>query len=338
MRKLLENLVKTPCVPGFQDEMESFLEGEVDFAEVERDRLGNMKLGPGSSEEPKVALLAHLNEISFSVEHIEDSGFLRFQKTSDVDERSLLGKRMMIYGGEGGIRGVVGAKPPHLLRGEEKKKQVKIEDMFIDIGASSREEVEEWGVNVGDPIVLEGWLKVLSDGRVVGKSIDDRAGCAVVIEALRSLLSDGEGEIVAWLLSQETSFPKEFSPDYAVSVDATLSGPYPTERVRVEQHEIPTEVGEGPVLTLREEGASITQDVRGIVEGAAESAGVNLQVEATSRAGDKRVNPMKTSVPSAILSLPVKYLGTPGELACLQDLEDAVEVVREFSRRVLEGG
>lgn len=329
MKTLLENLVKTPCVPQFQERMIDFLREEVDFAEVETDHLGNVHLNSGS-EEDNIVLLAHLSEVGFVVEHIEDSGFLRFQNISEVDERTLPGQRMMIYGDEG-VRGVVGAKPPHLLRGkEEAEKKIEIEDMFIDVGAYSRDQAEGMGIDLGDSVILEGWLKELPDGRLAGKSLDDRAGCAVVIEALRELISEGEDGVSAWLLSQETSFPNDFSPEYALSVDATLAGPYPTERVQVESHEMVVKIGEGPALTLREGDASISQEVRGILDRAASNAGVELQIEASSRAESKRVNPMQSGVPSAILSLPVKYLRTPAEVAHLDDLKDSVEVVKEF--------
>lgn len=337
MKKLLERLIKTPCVPQFQKRMIDFLEEEIDFAEVETDHLGNVHLTSESSGKEKVTLLAHLNEIGFAVERIEDSGFLRFQNISEVDERTLLGQRMMIYGGGEGVRGVVGAKPPHLLRGEEEaEKKIKVEDMFIDVGAYSREQAEEMGIGIGDPVVLEGWLRELPDGRLVGKSLDDRAGVFVVIETLRSLFEEGEEDISAWLLSQETSFPKDFGPDYAVSIDTTLAGPYPPEKVQVERHEIPIEVGGGPALTLREENASISQKVRNLLDNAAKEAGVELQVEATSRAEDRRINPMERDVPSAIISLPVKYLRTPGEIASIDDLEEAIDVIKEFCREVEE--
>lgn len=337
MNDLLRNLVETPCVPQFQEKMLNLLREEIDCAEIETDHLGNVHLSPEPSEEEDVALLAHLNEIGFVVEHIEDSGFLRFQSISEVDERSLLGQRMMVYGGKAGTRGVVGAKPPHLLRGEEEaKEKIEIEDMFMDVGAYSREQAEDMGIELGDPIVLEGWLRELPDGRLAGKSLDDRAGCAVIIEALRDLLSDGGEEISAWLLSQETSFPEDFSPNYALSIDATLAGPYPPEKVQVERHEIPVELGNGPALTLREGDASVSQQVRTLLNEAAEGVDVELQVEATSRAEDKRVNPMQKGIPSAVLSLPVKYLRTPGEVASSQDLGEAVNVVKQFCKLASE--
>lgn len=330
MKDLLKKLVETPCVPQFQEKMVDLLQEEVDFAEVSTDHLGNVQLGASGEEE--IALLANMSEIGFVVEHIEDSGFLRFQNISEVDERTLLSQRMMVYGGEDGVRGVIGSKPPHLLRGEEKKKEVKIEDMFIDVGAYSREQTEDMGIELGDPIVLEGWLKELSDGRLAGKSLGSRASCAIVIEALRKLSEEGMEGVSARLLSQATSFPRDFSPDYAISVDPTLAGPYPSEKVQVEQHELPVDIGDGPALTLREDEASIDQETRKLIDEAAEKTGVQLQIEATSRAKGTRVNPMQGGIPSAILSPPVKYLNTPGEMMDYQDLKDLTELIEEFCK------
>lgn len=339
MIDLLKRLVEKPCVPQFQEKMIDFIREEVDFADVETDHLGNVHLTSEGSKGDGVTLLANLNEVGFVVEHIDDSGFLRFKNTSKVDERTLLSQRMMVYGREEGVRGVVGSKPPHLLRGdEEASKSIEIEDMFIDVGAYSRKQAEDMGIGLGDPIVFEGWLRELPDRRLASKSLNNRAGCAVVIEALKNLLSEGAEEVSVWLLSQETSFPEDFSPDFALAVDTTLAGPYPPERVQVERHEVPVEIGGGPALTLREDDVSISQEVREMIDEAAERAGIELQVEATSRAEDRRVNPMQRGVPSAILSLPIKYLRTPWEVASSSDLENAVKLVEEFYKISLEGG
>lgn len=330
MKDILEKLIKTPCIPQFQDRMVDLLKDEIGFAKVEVDYLGNVHLIPKSGDVKDVSFLAHLSEIGFAVEHIDDSGFLRFKETSKVDDRTLLGQRTMVHGNSGDVRGVVGVKPPHLIRKkEEKEKKVEIEDMFIDVGAYSREDAEDLGINIGSPITLEGWLKELPDGRLVGRALDDRLGCYVVIEALRKISSKEIGAS-ALLLSQESTFPQDFGPDYAIAVDATFAGPYPAERVKMERHEVPIELGKGPALTLREDDVSVSQKVRGLVDEAAEKAEVKLQVEASSLADVKRINPMERNVRGVILSLPVKYMRTPGEIASIRDLEDSIKVLESF--------
>lgn len=332
MKDLLKKLVETPCTPQFQDRLIDLLEKEIDFAEIETDHLGNVHLVAESGGAEKIVFLSRLNELGFTVEHIDDSGFLRFGKISDVDERTLLGQRMMIHGKNGDVRGVVGAKPPHLLKSEEEaKKQVKISDMFLDVGAYSQDEVEEMGISIGDPITLEGWLKELPDGRLAGKSLSSRSGCAVVLQALQKL-SGSDTNVSAWLLSQESAFPKDFTPDYTIAVDGTLAGPYPIESVKVEQHEVPVNIGKGPALTLREDDVSIGREIKDLVKKAASKAGVELQIEATSRTGAKRLNPMKQNVSSAILSIPTKYINTPGEVVNFKDLEGAVKVLESFAK------
>ena len=329
MDKLLKALAETPFLPQLQKPMLELIRSEVDFARIESDDLGNLKLIPEGGETKNVALLAHLNEIGFIVEHVDENGFLRFRKSSAVDERSLLGQRMMIHTRDGDVRGVVGAKPPHLLGREEAKEPVKITDMFLDVGAYSREEAEEMGIRIGDPVTLEGQLRDLPDGRFVCKAMDDRAGCVAVVEALRGLSEKGISA-TGWLLAQESAFPRELKPDFAVAVEATLAGPYPLERVRVERHELPVELGKGPVLTLQEGGIVISQKVRELLEEAALKAGVKLQLEAESRAEVERINPMKQNFPSAILSLPVKYLRTPNEMISATDLEQTIKVLQNF--------
>lgn len=329
MNELLKALVETPCVPQFQGRMLELIRSKVDFAEVTTDNLGNIKLAPKGKEGKNVALLANISEIGFTVEHIGERGFLRFATGSNIDERALLGQRMLVHTEKGDVRCVVGAKPPHLLERGEAKKPVRLADMFLDVGAYSREDAEQMGVRVGDPITIEGQLKELPDGRFVGKSVGDRASCAALIEALRSLADDGT-QTTGWLLAQESTFPRDFSPDLAVAIAATLAGPYPLERVRIERHELPVELGRGPALTLQEGGLTIGQGVRELLSRAAKDAGVELQIEASSRAGVERINPMKRGVPSAILSIPVKYLRTPGEMISGSDLEQTVKVLQSF--------
>lgn len=329
MDKLLKALVETPFLPQLQERMFKLIQSEVDFAKVEIDDMGNVKLTSKGKETKKVALLAHLNEIGFIVEHVDEKGFLRFRNSSAVDERSLLGQRMMIHTRDRDVRGVVGAKPPHLLGREEAKKPVKISGMFLDVGAYSRKEADEMGIRIGDPITLEGQLRELPDDRFVSKAMDDRAGCFTVMEALRGLSEKGICA-TGWLLAQEPALPRELKLDFAVAVEATLAGPYPLERVRIEQHELPVEMGKGPVLTLQEGGLVVSQKVRELLDKAASRAKVKLQVEATSRAEVERVNPMKQNFPSAILSLPVKYLRTPNEMISGTDLRQTIEVLQNF--------
>lgn len=329
MDKLLKSLVETPFLPQLQERMFKLIQSEIDFAKVESDSLGNIKLTSEGGETKGVELFAHLNEIGFIVEHVDENGFLRFRSSSTVDERSLLGQRMMVHAKDGDVRGVIGAKPPHLLEREEAKKSVRIIDMFLDVGAYSRKEAEEMGIRIGDPITVEGQLRELPDNRFVSKAMDDRAGCVAVIEALRGLCEDGISA-TGWLLAQESAFPRELKPDFAVAVDATLAGPYPLERARIERHELPVELGKGPALTLQEGGFVISQKVRELLEKAASKAKVKLQVEAQSRAKVDRVNPMKQNFPSAILSIPVKYLRTPNEMISGTDLEQAIRVLQNF--------
>jgi len=329
MKKLLKALVETPCVPQFQGRMLELIRSKVDFAEVEADSLGNIKLEPKGGKEKNVALLANIGEIGFTVEHIDEHGFLRFGTGSSIDERSLLGQRMLVHTEKGDVRCVVGAKPPHLLDREEAKKPIKLADMFLDAGAYSREGAEQMGVRVGDSITIEGRLRELPDGRFVGKAAGNRAGCVALIEALRVLSGEGIAA-TGWLLAQESTFPRDFGPELAVAVSATLAGPYPLERVKIERHELPVELGRGPALTLQEGGLTVGQKVRELLLQAAKDAGVELQVEASSRARGGRVNPMKQGIPSAILSIPAKYLRTPGEMVSSNDLEQAVKVLQSF--------
>src|SRR5690606_37375663 len=189
--RMLKELTDAPGVPGFEREarlvMERYLEPLAD--EVSRDRLGSV-IGRkrGTADEPRIMLAGHLDEVGFMVSLITDQGFIRFQPLGGWWDQVLLAQRVVIKTHKGDVVGVIGSKPPHVLSAEERKKVVEKKDMFIDIGASSKEEAMEMGVRLGDPIIPVSDFTVMNNEKyLMAKAWDNRVGCALAIEVLKRL-------------------------------------------------------------------------------------------------------------------------------------------------------
>jgi endoglucanase len=177
--ELLKRLTEADGVPGNEAEVRAVVKQELEpLGDLTRDHLGSVICTRrGASERPRIMLAGHMDEIGFMVRHISDEGFLRFLQLGGWWDQELLGHRVVIKTRQGDVTGVIGAKPPHLLAADERDKVVKKDEMYIDIGASSKEDVEKAGVRVGDPIVPKSDFEELSvAGRYLCKAFDDRVG------------------------------------------------------------------------------------------------------------------------------------------------------------------
>jgi endoglucanase len=187
---LFKELTEAPGVPGYEGEVRAIIRRHLEpLTTIERDRMGSIigkKVGQG--ERPRIMLASHMDEIGFMVKLITKDGFLRFVPLGGWWDQVLLAQQVVIKTAQGDVYGVVGAKPPHLLPLEDRKKLVERKDMYIDIGASSEEEVHRAGVRPGDPIVPLAAFTPLAPGKTyLAKAWDDRVGCALLIQALQSL-------------------------------------------------------------------------------------------------------------------------------------------------------
>src|SRR3972149_8277986 len=181
--QLLSELTEAHGVPGYEAPVRAVVRKYLDpLGEVTSDKIGSLickKAGkfPG----PKVMLAGHMDEIGFMVKHITKEGFIKFLPLGGWFDQVLLGQRVVIKANKQDVVGVIGAKPPHLLPQEEREKVVPKKDMYIDIGATSQEEVEEAGVRPGDAIVPRADFVSLANGKsYLSKAFDDRVGTALI--------------------------------------------------------------------------------------------------------------------------------------------------------------
>jgi putative aminopeptidase FrvX len=156
--------------------------------EISTDRLENViALKKGKKAKPKIMLAAHMDEVGLMVKTITKEGFVKFAKMGGIDDRILLAQKVLVHTNKGSLQGIIGSKPPHIQKDEERKKIVTYDNLFIDIGAENRKDATKMGVKVGDPVAFDVKYANISKDVVTGKAFDDRAGCAVMIETLKQV-------------------------------------------------------------------------------------------------------------------------------------------------------
>jgi endoglucanase len=313
------------------------------FAEVESDSLGSSTARvAGTGGGLTVAVVGHIDEIGLIVTHVDDKGFLWFMGVGGWDPQILVGQRVSVATRDGDVTGVVGRKPIHLLRDEDRKKVQEIRDLHIDIGAKDGDEAREV-VRIGDVAVISGDPGELRNGRLVSRSMDTRLGCFVAHEAAR-LVSEGggaPGDVVAVAgVQEETTLggartvAHRLRPDVAIVVDVTHATDVPgvEEREHGAHH-----LGSGPVIGR---GATLHPRIFELLHEAGEADGIAFTVEASARSTGTDADAINTSragVPCGLVSIPLRYMHSPVETVQLSDVEAAARLVAAFCTRLEPG-
>jgi len=343
---LLKRLAEVPGPSGREDSVRSIvielLEKYVDKLWV--DTWGNViGVKCGSSGGGKVMMTAHMDEIGFFISHIEDDGFLRVIPIGGVVERSILYQRVLIRARNGRlIRGVVGLKPPHIAKPEELQKVPELRELFVDVGASSREEVEKLGVRVGDIAVFDREVVELTNMKVTGKAFDDRVGLLALIKAAE-MTHDPKIDVYFVATVQEEVGLKgaktsafAISPDAALAIDVTIASDVPG----VAKSEWYTRLGKGPAIKVADgRGASgliVHPKIFDTLISLAEKHNIPYQVEVipggTTDASIIALN--KEGVPAGTVSIPARYIHSPVEVVDLSDIYNAARLLKVFAEEV----
>ncbi len=319
----------------------NYLEG---LGELSQDKIGSLICKKkGTSESPKVMIAGHMDEIGFMVKHITKDGFLKFLPLGGWFDQVLLGQRVLIKTRNGDVVGVIGAKPPHLLPAEERKKVVPKKDMYIDIGATSQEEVEAAGVRPGDPVVPRADFVTLAGGKTyLSKAFDDRVGSALVISALESLLDEDHPNTVfgAATVMEEvglrgaTTSVRAIDPDVALVFEADIAGDVPG--IEAEQSSIM--LGKGPSVLIYDARMIPNLKLRDYVIDLAEEIGVPLQLSyieggATDGAA---IHLHNTGVPTVVIAVPARHIHSHSSIIHRDDYDNAVRLVVALLKRLDE--
>ncbi len=343
--KFLETLINTPSPSGFETRGQRvWLDYVKKFAEAtETDAYGNAVAWFNKGGSPRIMLAAHADEIAMTVNFINEQGFIYVRKVGGIDPAITKAQRVNIHTRGGTIRGVVGNVAPHLMKLEGEPKPPKIHDLFIDIGVSSRKEAEKL-VRIGDPITLVDEFEMLRGDLAVARAFDNRIGTFAVAEALRLLTESNRKlhaevcvvsniqEEVGCLGARQIAYT--LKPDVALVVDVTHATDYPT--VSQAQHG-DIKIGKGPAIT---HGGPNHAEVVARLEKIAEDEEIPLQHEAISSSSGTDTDVIfwtRGGIPSALISLPNRYMHSPVEVVSLKDLEQIPELMAAFTMSVKRG-
>jgi endoglucanase len=282
----------------------------------------------------------HIDEIGLMIVHVDDEGFLSFQTIGGWDSQVLVGQRVLIAARAGAVPGVIGKKPIHLLKPEDRDKVTKITDLWIDIGARNKKDALR-RVRVGDPAVLAGPALELPNGRLVSRSIDDRIGAFVVLEALRLLRRPRPAaavhavataqEEIGWFGGGARASATAIEPAAAIVVDVTHATDNPT----IEKKEVgDVRLGGGPVLSR---GSAVNPVVFDLLVDTAEREKIPYAVQAAPRDTSTDADAIATAqrgIATGLVSIPNRYMHSPNEMVDLADVERAARLLAAFARRV----
>jgi endoglucanase len=334
VRELLKKLSNAHGVSGSESSVFAIikkeLKGYVD--EIYEDPMGNL-IATKRGNPFTVMLAAHMDEIGLMVKYIDDKGFIRFVALGGWYGPTLYNQRVVLHGTKGKYLGVIGGKPPHIMDEEDRKKGVKIDDMFIDIGASSPEEVEYLGIEVGTPVTVDREFTPLAYNRVSGKAFDNRAGVAMLIKTLKQ--TDSPLTIFGVFTVQEEVGLKGartsaygLDPDCAIATDVTIPGDHPG----IEMKDAPVAMGKGPVITIVDSsgrGLIASRKMVKWLKDAADAQRIQVQLEVGSggTTDATAIHLTKCGIPSTTVSIPSRYIHSPVEVLDTEDIESGVKLL-----------
>lgn len=283
--------------------------------------LGNLILKINGTEPEKtrerIMLSAHMDEVGMMISHIDDDGYLYFQTVGGIDSKVLSGRRIIISDEEGAKRlhGVIASKAIHMQGAEERKKATRISDMYIDIGATSREEAEKY-VSIGDFATFDSGFVRFGDGQIKSKAIDDRLGCSVLIDVMRTIreehIKPKADLYFAFTVREEVGFSGavnaayEVRPTRAMVIESTavadISGTEPHKRVG--------KLGAGGVISLADRSTVYLREATDALCATAERNGIPYQVKKYVSGGNDagHIHKAGTGIPVVALSCPSRYI------------------------------
>lgn len=325
MSVLVKELTSLGAPSGFEDAVREFIKERICADEVYTDSMGNLichKKGNGE----KVMVAAHMDEVGLIITEITDNGFLRFSTLGGIETAVLCSKKVLI--GKNAVAGIVSAKAIHLQKGDEVTSPLKLKDLYIDIGARDKESAEKL-VSQGDFAVFNGEYTPFGDKLVKSKALDDRVGCAIVLELSKE---DFDSDMYFVFTVQEEvglrgakTASALIAPDLAVAVDVSNVGDTP------ESMDMNLSLGKGPAVKMKDASFIIHESVRKLLLDAAKESGIPYQLEAASYGGTDAgaIHLSGGGVASGTISIPTRYIHSANEVIDKKDLENTAILLQK---------
>lgn len=345
--ELLKILTETPGVSGYETPVRGKISEYLSplSCSLQTDHLGSLIAeSPGKNEEPKIMLVAHMDEVGLMVTKITEEGFIKFQKLGGWWDPVLLNHKVQVLTANNNrVTGVVGAKAPHILTAEEKKTPITIQSMFVDIGVSSKEDAEALGIRSGDPIVPVSNFELFPKSKsFMAKALDDRAGCAMIIEIFRELENcNPSGTVFGVMTVQEEiglrgagTSVSVVKPDLAIVLDVTVATDTPD--IALSDVVSKTGLGKGPVICFYDASMIPHIPFRDFVVNTAEENQIPYQIEIMPGGGTDagKIHLYRQGIPSIVVGIPVRYIHDHIGIANLDDYHNAIKLVLELIKRL----
>lgn len=347
---MLKELTDAKGIPGNEKEVREVFEKYITpySDDVTKDNLGSsIAKKVGDVNGPKIMIAGHLDEIGMMVTRIDDNGFIYFQTVGGWWNQVMLAQRVTIMGDKGDVTGVIGSKPPHVLSAEARKKPYQIKDMFIDVGASNKDEVKSFGIKPGDSIVpYFEFTPMKNEKMLLAKAWDNRIGLAIAIDVLKKLKDEkhpntvyGVGTIQEEIgLRGARTSAHSIQPDIGFGVDVGIAGDTPG----ISKQEADSKLGEGPQIVLYDASMVSHKGLRDLVVQTAEDNQIPYQFTSMAGGGTDSgaIHLTGNGVPSLSITVATRYIHSNAGILHRDDYENAVklivEVVKKLDKDMLE--
>ncbi len=333
---MLKKLCEMIGVSGDEEEVRNYIRNQIEsYAdELIEDAYGNLIVRKGKDSDRRIMLAAHMDEVGFMITVIEKNGLLRF-KPIGIPARVLLGKRVVFRKKE--VKGIIGVKPIHQLKPEEKEKVPQTDQLFIDIGAGSKEEAEKI-VEIGDYCTFD--TRFSKQGDIIfGKAFDNRIGCYVLIQLLKNYDLPG---YYAFTVQEELGLRGariagyRVDPQIALAVDTTASGRWPTEK------DLPQypQITKGPAISIADRSVICDKELTDLIIETAQKNGIPYQFKRPMIGGTDAgvIHLVKTGVRAAVLCTPARYIHSPLSIASMNDIEAMIKLLGLSIKEILNKG
>ncbi|WP_068675383.1 M42 family metallopeptidase [Oceanobacillus sp. Castelsardo] len=342
MDNLVKQLSELHGPSGYEHNVSYFIHNYVKekVDSVKIDTMGNViARKTGTKPGPVTVLNAHMDEIGFIVKKIEKNGLLRFEKLGGHDDRNLLAQPVKVLGSKQELDGVIGTLSTHFLKFDNPNKVRAHANLYIDIGASSKQEAIDMGIEIGTPVTWATETKVIGKEDqpvIVGKALDDRAGCAVLLSVLENLLDkDFAGEVIFLFTVQEevglrgaqTAIQSLESVDIAITVDTTATSDTPEETM-----DQTLSIGAGTGIKVMDFSLIVQKTIKETLKNLAEEKNIPYQLEVFPGIGTDggAIALANKGIPTGVLSIPSRYTHSPIELISVADLKATRDLVTAF--------
>jgi endoglucanase len=334
--QLLKTLTEAHGIPGYEAPVRAVVREILgDLGELSQDKLGSVICKKaGESEAPRVMLPGHMDEIGLMVKFITKEGYIKFLTLGGWFSQVLLGQRVIIKTRKGDVVGIIGAKPPHLLPPDERKKVVEIKDMFIDIGASSKEEVEEAGVRQGDPVIPRADFVEMAGGKTyMSKAFDDRVGVALIAAALQEFKKKKHPNTIYGVATVQeevglrgaTTSMRAIDPDVAIVLEVDIAGDVPG----ISDEQSAVKLGKGPSVLIYDARMVPNLKLRDLMVDTAKELEIPLQMSYVQGGATDggAIHLHNIGVPTVVLGVPARHIHSDSSIIHRDDFDNAVKLL-----------